>query len=77
MEEQNVGARELGERIRRNIADRPLLIDDKRIGTTVSVGVASFPDHGAELRNVLNKADQAMYSSKKGGRNRVTIASVG
>jgi diguanylate cyclase (GGDEF)-like protein len=67
------GARELGERIRRLIAERALRTDDAEIHTTVSVGIASFPDHGDDLKGVLNKADQAMYSSKKSGRNRVTV----
>jgi diguanylate cyclase (GGDEF)-like protein len=67
------GARELGERIRRAIADQPLELQSIRIGTTVSVGIASFPDHGEDLKSVLNKADQAMYLSKKAGRNRVTV----
>jgi diguanylate cyclase (GGDEF)-like protein len=67
------GARELGERIRRAIADKPLEMQGVRIGTTVSVGIASFPDHGEDLKSVLSKADQAMYLSKKAGRNRVTV----
>ena len=71
------GARELGERIRRTIADKPLDMRGVRVGTTVSVGIASFPDHGEGLKSVLNKADQAMYLSKKTGRNRVTVFNPG
>ena len=67
------GARELGERIRRVIAERPLRTQSAEIRTTVSIGIASFPDHGDDLKGVLNKADQAMYISKKSGRNRVTL----
>ena len=67
------GARELGERIRRLIAERPLRCGDAEIYTTVSVGIASFPDHADDLKGVLNRADQAMYLSKKSGRNRVTV----
>ena len=32
-----------------------------------------FPDHGTDLRSIMNKSDQAMYLSKKTGRNRVTV----
>ena len=67
------GARELGERIRRMIAERALRTENAEIRTTVSIGIASFPDHGDDLKGVLNKADQAMYTSKKSGRNRVTL----
>jgi len=67
------GARELAERIRRVIAERPLQCAGNEIHTTVSIGIASFPDHGDDLKQVLNRADQAMYASKKSGRNRVTL----
>jgi diguanylate cyclase (GGDEF)-like protein len=39
----------------------------------VSIGVAQFPAHGADLQSVLNRADQAMYLAKKTGRNRVVV----
>jgi diguanylate cyclase (GGDEF)-like protein len=71
------GARELGERIRRMIAERPLRTKGAEIHTTVSIGIASFPDHGEDLKGVLNKADQAMYVSKNSGRNRVTLFGAG
>ncbi|OFZ19096.1 MAG: hypothetical protein A2X94_10120 [Bdellovibrionales bacterium GWB1_55_8] len=40
---------------------------------TVSVGVSSFPAHGANDEAVLQAADQALYKSKKSGRNQVTL----
>lgn len=41
---------------------------------TVSLGVAVFPTHGSDARTLLSVADRAMYESKRGGKNRVTIA---
>lgn len=41
---------------------------------TISVGVASVPDHGKTIEEVLQAADEALYESKKAGRNRVTVA---
>jgi GGDEF domain-containing protein len=32
--------------------------------------VAVFPDHGRDPQTLLQRADQAMYSAKRGGRNR-------
>jgi diguanylate cyclase (GGDEF)-like protein len=43
-----------------------------RISTTVSVGIASFPESVETAAEVLDKADVALYSSKQCGRDRVT-----
>jgi diguanylate cyclase (GGDEF)-like protein len=67
------GARELAERIRRTVEEQRLDARGAKIGTTVSIGVAQFPAHGADLQSVLNRADQAMYLAKKTGRNRVVV----
>jgi len=63
------GALLVSERIRKSIAATPLETHGKEIATTASIGVASFPAHGAELAVVMNCADQALYISKKSGRN--------
>ncbi|MCW9051465.1 MAG: diguanylate cyclase [Motiliproteus sp.] len=39
----------------------------------ISMGISLFPDHGEEPEVLLNHADNAMYSSKKTGRNRFTV----
>jgi len=41
---------------------------------TASIGVAVFPDHGAELDDVVLAADQAMYQAKRDGRDRIAVA---
>ena len=38
---------------------------------TVSIGIAAFPEDAATAADLLHKADQALYSSKHRGRNRV------
>jgi diguanylate cyclase (GGDEF)-like protein len=68
-----VGACELAERIRRSVADKGMEARGMRIPISVSIGVAAFPEHGSDLRSIMNKSDQAMYLSKKTGRNRVTV----
>jgi len=39
-----------------------------------SVGGASVPTHSLEIEDLMNKADEAMYQSKKGGRNCFSMA---
>jgi GGDEF domain-containing protein len=40
---------------------------------TISLGLAAFPDHGAEPDDLLRAADAALYESKEGGRDRLTV----
>ena len=41
---------------------------------SISVGVAAYPDHGAQGAAVLGAADRALYSAKRSGRDRVELA---
>jgi diguanylate cyclase (GGDEF)-like protein len=68
------GAFQVAERIRKAIAATPLDTHGKDVPTTVSIGLASFPNQGAELAVVMNRADQALYTSKKRGRNRCAVS---
>jgi diguanylate cyclase (GGDEF)-like protein len=70
------GAREFAERIRRSVEASGFVTPDCIVPTTVSLGVASYPDDGADLQMLLDKADKAMYRSKQEGRNRATHFSV-
>jgi len=36
---------------------------------TPSIGIALFPEHGADAQNLLKNADSAMYEAKSSGRN--------
>lgn len=38
---------------------------------SISIGVALYPDHGATIAEVLRASDQALYSAKREGRDRV------
>lgn len=59
------------ERIRKAIEASPV----EGIGTiTASIGVATFLEHSTNMEELLELADQAMYQSKRNGRNQVTLA---
>lgn len=68
------GAKEIGERIRRQIERRLFVVHEHRIQTTVSVGIAVYPDHTMEGDTLLRLADHAMYSVKRESRNAVHMA---
>jgi diguanylate cyclase (GGDEF)-like protein len=40
---------------------------------TVSVGICTGPQHAATYEELVRRADDAMYSSKRGGKNRCTV----
>ena len=47
----------------------PFMVGDQELTTSVSVGVAIYPEDGADYRTLLKKADIAMYRAKDAGRN--------
>lgn len=68
------GAEIVATRIRQRVEAAVLTTRERPVSTTVSMGIASYPEHGSDLESVMERADQALYASKTGGRNRVTIA---
>ncbi|MCX7318615.1 MAG: diguanylate cyclase, partial [Hyphomicrobiales bacterium] len=66
----------VAERLRRSIAGEPFAIDrgNKRIGVTISVGLATLEKKGEPIADVLKRADVALYRAKHDGRNRVVSA---
>lgn len=64
------GARILAERLRQDIAERPLVVNQQRIPVTVSVGVAGAIGE-TDLDKLSHEANRAMHLAKQGGRNRV------
>ena len=65
------GAMIAAERIRKSIE----AVEIDTIGhITGSLGVATYFEHSEDVEELLELTDQAMYTSKRNGRNRVTIA---
>ncbi|HEY3523656.1 MAG TPA: GGDEF domain-containing protein [Candidatus Limnocylindrales bacterium] len=71
------GAFVLAEKIRQEVRDVDLDAPGVRIEGSVSIGVVSFPDDGRTADDLLIAADQAMYGSKRMGKDRVTTTGGG
>lgn len=56
----------IAEKVIQNVS-RPLSIDGKMVITTVSMGVAIFPDNGAIAEDIIKKADISLYEAKRAG----------
>jgi diguanylate cyclase (GGDEF)-like protein len=62
----------VAERIRKAIEEAEIDAYDTKIKVTVSLGIASFPQDAKAALELIDKADWALYRSKKRGRNCVT-----
>jgi len=64
-------AQVLAERLRQWLANDPMLAEHHITG---SFGVASFPNHGFSIEDIIRVADAGMYVSKRSGGNLVSTA---
>lgn len=62
-----------GERLRRAIEGAYIMSNNEKIAVTVSLGGAVFRP-GESAADLVRRADEALYASKRAGRNRLTIA---
>lgn len=62
-------AQKLANRILRVLSD-PFQLGSKSVQIGASIGVAFAPDHGNDFRELIRKADVAMYQAKTLGKNR-------
>lgn len=66
------GARSIAERIRVAVAQGVVEVDELQLRTTVSIGVAVFPEHDeGSVETLLRNSDTALYEAKRSGRDRV------
>jgi diguanylate cyclase (GGDEF)-like protein len=67
------GALQRAEQLRQAMAATPVSNGLSRITVTASFGVAAYPTHGVTTDQLIAAADDALYSAKAQGRNRVTL----
>ncbi|MPQ66603.1 MULTISPECIES: diguanylate cyclase [unclassified Pseudomonas] len=67
------GARFFAERLRKAIEALEVVHEGQSIRFTISLGVADLSLPSISHADLIAWADQALYASKKGGRNRVTV----
>jgi diguanylate cyclase (GGDEF)-like protein len=69
------GATITAEKIRESIRREPFGTDNGTpLHMTVSIGIASYPEHGESFVSLIEAADKALYRAKQTGRNRVCVA---
>jgi PAS domain S-box-containing protein len=54
---------------------RPFVIDGRAVMLTSSIGIALYPDDGADAATLLKHADTAMYHAKNSGRDNAQLYS--
>jgi diguanylate cyclase (GGDEF)-like protein len=59
----------IAERLRRAVASAPAVVP-----ITASAGVATYPGHAGDADTLVRAADDALYESKRAGRNRTTMS---
>jgi diguanylate cyclase (GGDEF)-like protein len=58
--------------LRRAVAESKITMGKRKrtVGVTISLGVASWPDDGSDVDDVLASADERLYEAKRRGRDR-------
>ncbi len=68
-------ARQTAEKMRQAIEGEHFKVDGRDLAVTISVGVSQLTERELPAQ-AINRADAALYTAKKEGRNRVCVASV-
>lgn len=75
----NMSASQAWERVeswRRQLAEMSIVFADFKISITLSAGIAVFPEHAEGAEQLLSRADEMLYKSKREGRNRISVFAI-
>ncbi len=67
------GARVVAERIREEVESRVFEEGTLDLHVTISIGVSNCPGNACKVKELIAKADKALYRAKKDGKNRVAM----
>jgi diguanylate cyclase len=68
------GVQRAAERILDAVRKEDFRYGEKSISLAFSIGGAVYPDDATDARELLLKADEALYGAKRAGKNRVVLA---
>ncbi|MBX3022834.1 MAG: GGDEF domain-containing protein [Bdellovibrionales bacterium] len=68
-------SQKVAERIRKAVEQKTFTVEGHNLNLTVSIGLASYPQHAQTAPGLIQIADQAMYYGKRKSRNIVFVAS--
>lgn len=66
-------ANEVAERLRRSVAAMIISHENTSISITISIGIASLQSGCVSVNGLISQADEALYSAKNAGRNKIVI----
>jgi diguanylate cyclase (GGDEF)-like protein len=68
-------AKVVAERVKKNVQNFEFLKGyvDEEVHLTLSIGIASFPEHGSSEIEILSKADNALFMAKSMGKNGIVV----
>lgn len=66
-------AAQIAENLIRGIS-QPITLDNQQVVVGASIGIAVYPDHSLEMKDLIKKADAAMYRVKNSGKNSFAFA---
>jgi diguanylate cyclase (GGDEF)-like protein len=71
------GTRRVSDRVVEALGGRRLRIGEHKLRLSVSVGGAVFPHDAGDARDLMQRADEALYESKRSGKNRAVMYRAG
>lgn len=72
--ENSADVASVAKKIIQNLSDPVILQNGDECVVGVSIGIAIYPDNGAEIDRLMSAADSAMYESKASGKNAYTFS---
>jgi len=56
------------------LVSRPVQLEGQKLSVSASIGIAFYPDHGEDIKELIKLADEAMYRAKNSGKNGFAFA---